>query len=195
MEGRDEEIGRLQQEIAELRRIIGEQRQYIQRLEKELEEARRAGKRQAAPFSRRRPKANPAKPGRKAGSQYGRRSRRAIPEQIDQVLEAELPGQCPDCGGKIAETGVESQYQTEIPEPKVERIEFRIHCGRCQKCGRWVQGRHRRQSSDALGSAASQIGPRAVSFAVMLNKRMGLSYGKITEVMASLFGLQVSRGG
>jgi hypothetical protein len=29
----------------------------------------------------------------------------------------------------------------------------------------------------------------------MLNKRMGLSYGKVSEVLASLFGLQVSRGG
>jgi transposase len=195
MERRDEVIEGLRQEIAELRRIIEEQREHTQRLEKELEEARRAGKRQAAPFSRRRPKANPVRPGRKAGSQYGRRSRRAIPERIDQVLEAALPGRCPDCGGNLEETGVHSQYQTEIPEPKVERIEFRIHRGRCQKCGRWIQGRHCRQSSDAIGSAASQVGPRAVSFAVMLNKRMGLSYGKVAEVMGSLFGLQVSRGG
>ena len=29
----------------------------------------------------------------------------------------------------------------------------------------------------------------------MPNKRMGLSYGKVAEVMANLFGLQVSRGG
>jgi transposase len=202
MDRRDEEVERLveenaalRRENAELRLMIEELRQHIQRLERELEEARRAGKRQAAPFSRGKPKANPAQPGRKAGAKYGRRCRRPIPERVDRVLEAELPGRCPDCGGGVEETGVESQYQTEIPEPKVERIQFRIHCGRCQKCGRRIQGRHRRQSSDAVGGAASQVGPRAVSFAAMLNKRMGLSYGKVSEVIADLFGLQVSRGG
>ena len=202
MDWRDAEIERLSEEnaalrgeITELRSMLEEQRQQVQRLEKELEEARRAGKRQAAPFSRRRPKANPAKPGRKAGAKYGRRCRRPIPERVDQVLEAELPGRCPDCGGRIEETGVYRQYQTEIPKPQVERIEFRIHCGRCQRCGGWIQGRHCRQTSDAVGSAASQVGPRAVSYAAMLNKRMGLSYGKVAEVMANLFGLQVSRGG
>jgi transposase len=188
MDWRDEEIERL-------RSVIEELKQHIQRLERELEEARRAAKRQAAPFSRRHPKANPAKPGRKAGSKYGRKSRRRPPETVDQVLDAELPKRCSDCGGEIEETDIQNQYQTEIPEPKVERIQFRIHCGRCRKCGRRFRGRHRRQSSDAVGSAASQLGPRAVSLAVLLNKRMGLSYGKTAEVLASLFGFEVSRGG
>ena len=193
MDRRDEEIerlrkenGALRQEVAELRSVIEELRKHIQRLESELEQARRAGKRQAAPFSRRGPKANPAKPGRKAGSKYGRKCHRPAPATVDQVLEAELPKRCPECGGEIEETDSQNQYQTEIPEPKVERIQFRIHCGRCQKCGRRVQGRHRRQSSDAVGSAASQVGPRTVSLAVMLNKRMGLFYGKTAEVLASI---------
>jgi transposase len=183
------------EELERRRLLIEELKEQIQRLEKELEAARRAGKRQAAPFSRRGPKANPARPGRKAGARYGQRCRRPLPDRVDRVLEAELPKRCPDCVGRIEETGVRSQYQTEIPEPKVERIEFRIHCGRCRSCGRRVHGRHSRQSSDAVGSAASQVGPRAVSFAAMSNKRMGLSYGKTAEVMVSLFGLQVSRGG
>ena len=33
----------------------------------------------------------------------------------------------PQCGGRLKETELVSQYQTEIPEPRVERIEFRIH--------------------------------------------------------------------
>ena len=178
---RDEAIERLREqdaalgeENAELRLMVEElNKRQGQRLEKELEESRRAGKRQAAPFSRRSPKADPAKPGQKAGAKYGRRCRRPLPERVDRVLEAELPGQCPGCGGRIEETGVHSQYRTEIPEPQVERIEFPIHCGRCRRCGRWIQGRHRRQSSDAIGGAAWQVGARAVSFAAMLNKRMG----------------------
>ena len=59
------------------------------------------------------------------------------------------PRQCPACGGPVAETDLVEQYQTELPEPRVQRIRFRIPVGRCQRCGRRVQGRHPRQTSDA----------------------------------------------
>ncbi len=58
-----------------------------------------------------------------------------------------------------------------------------------------MQGRHPRQTSDALGSAASQLGPRALALATQLNKGLGLPYGKTTTVLQQAFGLQVSRGG
>jgi len=58
-----------------------------------------------------------------------------------------------------------------------------------------VQGRHLRQTSNAVGAAASQLGPRAVAVATQLNKQMGLSYGKTASVLQELFGLPVSRGG
>jgi transposase len=160
-----------------------------------LEEAQRAAKRQAAPFSRHLPKIHPATPGRKAGARYDCHSRRPIPPGIDQTLEAELPDCCPHCGGELEETHIDKQYQTEIPQPKVERIEFRIHVGRCKRCGQRIQGRHPQQSSDALGSAASQLGPRAVALAKELNKGMGLSYGKTAALLNTVFGLPVSRGG
>jgi len=41
-------------------------------LREALDESRRAGKRQAGPFSKGRPKDSPKKPGRKGGSGYGR---------------------------------------------------------------------------------------------------------------------------
>jgi transposase len=158
MESLVEENARLRQQVVELKTIIEGLERRVQELRRALEEAQRAGKRQAAPFSRRRPKAHPAKPGRKAGVRYGRRCRRPIPQKIDQSLEAELPGCCPHCGGELEETKIEKQYQTEIPRPQVERIEFHIHFGRCKGCGRRVQGRHARRTSDAVGSAGSQLG-------------------------------------
>ncbi len=70
-----EENARLRQEVAELKSVNERLERRIQELERQvegllrsLEEARRAGKRQAAPFSRQEPKAHPAKPGRKAGA-------------------------------------------------------------------------------------------------------------------------------
>ena len=202
MESLVEENARLRQEVAELK-FANERLEFrVQELERRvegllraLEEAQRAGKRQAAPFSRHEPKAHPAKPGRKAGAGYGCRSRRPIPATIEQTLEAELPGCWAHCGGDLEETRIEKQYQTEIPQPKVERIEFRIHVGRCKRCGERVQGRHPRQTSDAVGGAAAQLGARAVALATELNKGLGLSHGKTAAVLETAFGLQVSRGG
>jgi transposase len=58
-----------------------------------------------------------------------------------------------------------------------------------------VQGRHPLQTSDALGAAAVQLGPQAVAFAVLLNKRYGLAYGKIAALLRDRYGLTVTRGG
>src|SRR5439155_24516517 len=71
----------------------------LTRLRADLEEARRAGKRQAAPFRKGPPKANPKRPGRKAGDQHGTHAHRPPPppEDITEVLEAPLPEACPQC--------------------------------------------------------------------------------------------------
>jgi transposase len=183
------------EKIARLEREIERLKQENERLRRELEKALRAAKRQAAPFGRRNLKANAEKPGRKPGACYGRASRRPVPEQVEETLEAPLPAQCPHCHGPVSQTEVVDQYQTEIPEPRVHRIRFRVHVGRCQHCGRRLQGRHPRQTSDALGSAASQLGPRTVALATQLNKGLGLSHGKTAAVLEAAFGLQVSRGG
>ena len=69
---------------------------------------------------------------------------------------------------------VAPQYQEELPvqRPLVRR--FDVEIGRCAQCRRRVQGRHPLQTSTALGAAAVQLGPQAVAFAVLLNKRYGL---------------------
>lgn len=190
-----EKIARLERTSQLLQRENERLQQENERLRRQLEEALRAVKRQAAPFSRRPPQAHPRPPGRKAGAAYGRRAHRAVPAAVEQSLEAGLPLRCPQCGGRVVETGVVEQYQTEIPEPRVERIRFRVHVGRCRRCGRRVQGRHPRQSSNAMGSAASQLGPRAVALATELNKGLGLPYGKTAAVLEQAFGLVVTRGG
>jgi transposase len=183
------------EKIARLERKIEVLEKEIARLQQLLEEALRAGKRQAAPFSRRNPKAAPQKPGRKPGKKYGHPYRRAVPNQVDEIIDVPLPSRCPRCRGELEECETVSQFQTEIPEPRVECIEFRIHVGRCRRCRRRVQGRHPRQTSDAVGSAASQLGPRAVALATQLNKGLGLPYGKTATVLQQAFGLQVSRSG
>jgi transposase len=180
------EIGRLERERKKLQ-------QEVERLKQELEQARRAGKRQAAPFSKGEPKAKPKRPGRKAGPGYGRHGYRAVPSKVDETLIVPLPKSCPDCGGSCTHQEWADQYQTEIVrQTRVTR--FRVAVGRCRDCGNRVQGRHPLQTSDALGAAASQLGPEAVSLATVLNKQLGLPFGKTAAVLEQGFGLKVTRG-
>jgi transposase len=179
---------RLRLDNERLQRELAESRQ-------QLEQARRQAKRQAAPFSKGAPKAHPKRPGRKAGDAHGEHGHRPppAPDQIDEVHEAPLPEACPGCGGSVRETGYAVQYQTDIPRKPVIR-QFNIRVGCCAGCGGRVQGRHPLQTSDALGAAASQLGPDAQAALVVLNKDTGLSHGKARAVMEGIFGLSLTRG-
>jgi len=84
------------------------------------------------------------------------------------------------------------QYQTELPPVRPTVTRFRVGVGRCSGCRRRIQGRHPEQTSDALGAAASQLGPRAMALATWLHYGLGLSFGKCTDVL-SRFGIGVSR--
>lgn len=196
----EEQNRRLQQQSDQLQhendRLQAERerlQQEIERLRRELELVRRAGKRQAAPFSRGAPKAHPKRSGRKAGSEHGRHGHRPIPSRVDETRIVPLPKSCPGCGGACTPEEWADQYQTEIVrQTRVTR--FRVAVGRCRQCGSRVQGRDPRQTSQALGAAASQLGPQALSLATVLNKQLGLPFAKTAAVLAQGFGLEVTRG-
>jgi len=88
---------------------------------------------------------------------------------------------------------VAPQYQAGIPRRPPIR-QFRVHVGCCRDCGQRVQGRHPLQTSDALGAAASQIGPDAQAAVVPRNKTFGLSHIKVSAVFDALFGIDLTRG-
>jgi len=168
-------------------------RARIVKLESELVEARRAAKRQAAPFSRGEPSGSPGRPGRRSGEQHGRHGHRQPPVEVDEEFDAPLVDRC-ECGGEIVEERIEFRYQDELPEPKRVRRRFAVHVGKCSCCGRRHQGRHPYQTSDALGAASCMLGPRAVALATELNKELGLSPQKTAKALAR-FGIQITPGG
>jgi transposase len=181
--------------IAELEKSNASLQAERDRLQGQLEQSQRAGKRQAAPFSRGEPKKNPRSTARPRGANYGKHGHRPPPleGQIDEILEAPLPDCCPHCGGDIAEDDdVDLQFQEEIPLKPLRR-EIRIHQGSCRRCGRRVRGRHRLQTSDAVGAAASQVGPDAQATIAYLNKHSGLSYGKIADLLERTYGIHLTR--
>lgn len=177
-----------------LQRRVVELQAQLEHSTRLLQQQQRAGKRQAAPFAKGPPNPAPKKPGRKPGADYGTKAHRPPPEHIDETLEAPLPNTCPDCGGTIDETHIDQQYQVEIPRQPIRR-QFNIHIGCCQQCQRRLQGRHPLQTSDALGAAASQLGPDAQAAVVELNKQAGLPHGKVSRVLGSLFGISLTPGG
>lgn len=153
----------------------------VARLRRMVENLTRAGKRQAAPFSKGKPKPHPKRPGRKPGKAYGRRASRPVPKRVDETYDVPLPRACAHqgCDGRVHEEGVADQYQEDIPPVRPVVRRFRVHYGRCERCGRRHQGRHPLQTSDALGAAAVQIGPEALATAAHMNKELGVTYGKI----------------
>jgi transposase len=181
---------RLREQNARFEQIIRDQQKRIDELE-------RAAKRQAAPFSKGPPKEKPKKPGRKKGKAHGKHGHRDAPKpaQVDETLEAPLPDQCPDCGGDVVEDPdrLDQQFQTEIPRQPIVR-QFNIHCGHCAQCGKHLRGHHALQTSDATGAAQSQLGPDAQAAVVYLNKRAGMSHGKIADTFDKFFGISISRG-
>jgi transposase len=197
-----EELERQERENEQLRRERDRYRQErdrlrkkIERLEDDLDEARRALHRQAAPFSRGTPRRRPCRPGRKAGVAYGRKAHRPVPRQIDECHAAPLPARCPDCGGRLTTTRHATQYQEDLPAVRPVVRAFDIAIGRCADCGRRVQGRHSLQTSNAIGAAGTQLGPATVTLAAVLNKQLGLPLGKIATLFRERFGLTITPGG
>lgn len=175
--------------------LLGERDARIAELEALLEEARRAGKRQAAPFSKGEPKPDPKRPGRKSGVKHGKHGHRAVPPVWDRDEDVPLPKFCPHCGSSdlCEDDDVVDQFQTDIPEVKPSTTRFRVHRGCCRGCGRRVQGRHAEQTSDVFGAAAAQVGPHAKALAAFLHYALGLSFGRSAEVLAR-FGIGITRG-
>jgi transposase len=114
---------------------------------------------------------------------------------VDETLEAPLPPACPACGGAVALTRYALQYQEDLPVVRPQVRAFHIAIGHCADCGHRVQGRHPLQTSDALGAAAAQLGPTAITLAVVLNKQLGRPLGKIATLFRERFGVTITTGG
>jgi len=197
------------QRIAELEMELVRQRASLQRLQvdnlrlqrlleklrEENEALKREGKRQAAPFARRKRVEHPKKPGRKAGQ--GKFSRREPPthRQVDRTKKAKLHG-CPECGGRLQDIHQHEQYVTDIPETiQLVTTRYITESGYCGSCQKRVRSRHPEQTSQATGAAGVLVGPRAKALAADLKHRLGGSYAKVSEALNDAFGLQVSRSG
>ena len=177
-----------------LQKQIERLEQRVEQLQDEIEYLKRIGKRQAAPFARRHWVEKPKRPGRKAGK--GKFAHRELPKVVKRLetKEAKLCG-CPDCGGSLQSIRKQEQFVTDIPVVEVKTTRFVTYSGYCTSCHKRVRSQHPEQTSQATGAAGVMVGPRAKALAADLKHRLGVSYGKVSEVLNDAFGLSVSRSG
>lgn len=189
---RDRVIAALEAQIALLQAQVAALQQETAALREQLIATERAGKRQATPFARRQRKADPQKPGRKKGQ--GRFTRRTPPTEVHVEHTVPLPC-CPTCAGALTDRATHEQFQIEIPPVQPVVTRYLTESGFCLTCAQRVRSVHPEQISTATGAAGVVLGPRVKALAADLHHRLGLSYGKVADLLGEAFGLPVTRGG
>ncbi len=166
----------------------------IKQLQDQLAAALRSSKRQATPFARRQRKADPKKPGRKPAQGRFASRPKPLPEQVTETKTAALPA-CPTCGGDLRDRAAHEQFQIELPPVAPTVTRFCTESGYCPACAARVHSTHPEQISTAHGAAGVVLGPRLKAFAADLHHRLGVSYGKIADLLGEMYGLPITRGG
>jgi transposase len=183
---------RLVAERLELERENARLKEQLEKAEEQIAELQRTAARQAAPFRRREALkvAEKKRPGRPAGH---RGVRRPPPPHVDQEVDVPLPA-CPHCGGEVHDRAPLTQYIEELPPVRPVVTRLTTWKGVCPQCGE-VHSTHPLQVSHAQGAAGVQLGPRAASWATLLNKQIGIPMRKTCSILQRGFGLKLSAGG
>ena len=166
-------------------------------LHKELAEAKRAGKRQAAPFSKGKRTSKPKRPGRKPGmGLFSYRKPPSADEVTEPVEDVPVSGDtCPGCGGVLEHEGVRLAYVTDLPPIRRPQVTaYRVQVCRCRSCGKAVRGRHPDIAPDQYGASAHRVGKRLMAAAHVLHYGVGVPVRKVPAVLRALAGVRVSQG-
>ena len=163
----------------------------------EIEQLKRGGKRQAAPFSKGTRVTEPKPPGRKPGAGPFRYREAPPPEAITEPpvdVKVTLDA-CPRVAGPLAEERVDLAYTTELPEtPRPQVTQYRVWVCRCTVCGTQVRGQHPDVAPDQAGATAHRLGPRVMAAAHALHYGVGIPVRKVPAVLAALTGVQLTQG-
>ncbi|MGH7839563.1 MAG: IS66 family transposase [Candidatus Binataceae bacterium] len=162
-------------------------------LRAEIEQLKRSQHRQAAPFSKNQPKANPKKPGRKRGQ--GVFARRPAPEMSEaETVTAQVPLCCPACGGPLDQIREEEATTTDLPlNPRPVVTAYRVPVCRCRQCGKRVRGTAPGLASDQAGATAHRLGPGVMAVAHALHYGIGVPVRKVPAILQELAGVALTQ--
>jgi transposase len=168
----------------------------VQALREENEALKRRGLRQAAPFSKGKPKADPKPPGRKKGEGPFTYRRAPHPNEIT-APPVDVPvrrASCLSCGGALLEERVDFAFVTDLPavvKPVVRP--YRVSVCRCEACGERVRGEHPDLAPSQYGASAHRLGPRLKAMSHALHYDLGLPMRKVPELLRLLCGVCVTQ--
>ena len=175
-----EQIARLEAEVAELKRQLGQNSQNSSRPPSS-----------DSPFVKPAPKSLRRKSGRKPGGQPGHPgSTLARVADPDEIVRHE-PGPCGGCDADLADApvvGVERRQEFDLP-PMAVRVREHQLIARCCACGVTTCG-----TAPAGVTAPVQYGPRITAIIVYLYVGQFLSKKRTAQALAELFGTPVSEG-
>lgn len=177
--------------------LVAELQRQIAELRAEIEQLKRGGKRQAAPFSKGTRAADPKPPGRKPGSGIFRYREAPRPEEITEppVDVRVLLDTCPACGGPLAADRVDWAYTTDLPaRPRPPVTPYRVWVCRCVVCGKQVRGQHPDVAPDQYGATAHRLGVRILAAAHTLHYGLGIPVRKVPAVLKTLTGVRLTQG-
>ena len=190
--------------IASLREYVVSLHDQVERLtavneelSQEIAGLKRAGKRQAAPFSKGTRAINPKRSGRKPGVGFFSYRKPPSPDEVTgpPVDVSVTTDSCPGCGGRLQHEGVDVAYVTDIPPtPQPIVTEYRVQVCRCMSCGKQVRGRHPDVTPDQYGASAHRIGRRAMAAAHLLHYGVGIPVRRVPAVLRMLTGLELTQG-
>ena len=133
----------------------------------------------------------PKESGKKQGGQKGHKGNTLqMVSRADHIIECK-PQVC-SCGADLwaaVSRVAETRQVFDLPEPKLQVIEYRRMSCACPGCGRQVSG-----SFPAQVTAPVQYGEGVLALAVLLNNSCQVSYQKISLLFSDLFGYCVNTG-
>lgn len=184
--------------VLQLERQVEQMAATVEELRQEIDDLRRGGKRQAAPFSKGARTANPKPPGRKPGQGTFRYRTAPAPEEVTAppVNVAVATDACPECGGKLQHQRLDMVYVTDLPAvPRPQVTEYRVEVSRCLSCGKQARGTHPDVAPDQYGASAHRVGKRVMAAAHALHYGVGIPVRKVPAVLQVLTGVKLTQGG
>ena len=190
---RDELMGlvpQLQEQVAQLTAANEE-------LHKQVAELKRAGKRQAAPFSKGERSSRPKRPGRKPGMGSFSYRKSPSPDEVTEPLVevAVAEDTCPGCGGRLEHEGVRGCLRNrhssdpQTPGDGVPGADMSVPVLR--------YGGPRAASRCCAGPVRCQrtpVGRRVMAAAHVLHYGVGVPVRKVPAVLRALTGVELSQG-
>ena len=135
-------------EISDLRHQLEQSQEENDRLRNENEQLRKelkaAGR--GSRHGKRKPKANPKRPGRKSGKGTFTFRQGPVGAGASSEPPIEVPvtvGQCPCCGGELRYERTDEATVTDMPQAAQPEVKsYAVEVRRCERCGQRVRGQH-----------------------------------------------------